>query len=53
MGWLFIWVFRALGLACVGKLAPTPNIVRDRPGRDADTVQALFGNRMHVLRGYR
>jgi stearoyl-CoA desaturase (delta-9 desaturase) len=53
VGWLFICVFRALGLARVGSLAPRPNIVRDRPGIDADTVRALFTNRMHVLRDYR
>jgi stearoyl-CoA desaturase (delta-9 desaturase) len=53
MGWLFICVFRALGLARVCSLAPTPNIVRDRSDIDADTVRALFTNRMHVLRDYR
>jgi stearoyl-CoA desaturase (delta-9 desaturase) len=53
MGWLFICVFRALGLARVCSLAPTPNIVRDRAAIDADTVRALFTNRMHVLRDYR
>jgi stearoyl-CoA desaturase (delta-9 desaturase) len=53
MGWLFIYVFRALGLARVGSLAPTPHIVRDRVSIDADTVQALFANRLHVLRDYR
>ena len=53
MGWLFICMFRALGLARVGKLAPTPNIVRDRASIDADTMGALFTNRMHVLRDYR
>jgi stearoyl-CoA desaturase (Delta-9 desaturase) len=53
VGWLFICVFRALGLARVGSLAPRPNIVRDRADIDADTVRALFTNRMHVLRDYR
>jgi stearoyl-CoA desaturase (delta-9 desaturase) len=53
IGWLFICVFRALGLARIGSLAPTPNIVRDRADIDADSVQALFTNRMHVLRDYR
>ena len=50
MGWLFICVFRALGLARVGNLAPTPYIGHDRVSVDADTVRALFANRMHVLR---
>jgi stearoyl-CoA desaturase (delta-9 desaturase) len=53
MGWLLICVFRALGLARVVSLAPTPNIVRARVELDADTVRALFTNRMHVLRDYR
>jgi len=53
MGWLLICVLRALGLARVGSLAPRPNIVRDRADIDADTVRALFTNRMHVLRDYR
>jgi stearoyl-CoA desaturase (delta-9 desaturase) len=52
MGWLVICVFRALGLARVGGLAPTPNIVHDRTRIDVDTVRALFTNRMHVLRDY-
>jgi stearoyl-CoA desaturase (Delta-9 desaturase) len=53
MGWLFICAFRALGLARVASLAPSPNIVGDRAAIDADTVRALFTNRMHVLRDYR
>jgi stearoyl-CoA desaturase (delta-9 desaturase) len=53
MGWLFICVFRALGLARVASLAPRPNIVRGRAGIDADSVRALFTNRLHVLRDYR
>jgi stearoyl-CoA desaturase (Delta-9 desaturase) len=53
MGWLFICVFRALGLARVASLAPRPNIVRGRAGIDADSVRVLFTNRLHVLRDYR
>jgi stearoyl-CoA desaturase (delta-9 desaturase) len=53
LGWLFICVFGALGLARVGRLAPTPNIVSNRGGIDAGTVRALSANRMHVLRDYR
>jgi stearoyl-CoA desaturase (Delta-9 desaturase) len=53
MGWLLICLFRALGLARVRGLAPTPSIVRGRPVIDADTVRVLFTNRMHVLRDYR
>jgi len=53
VGWLFICVFRALGLASVRSVAPTPNIMRDRSSLGADTVRALFAQRMHVLRDYR
>lgn len=52
-GWLFICLFRALGLARVGSLAPLPTIARGRAGIDADTVKVLFTNRLHVLRDYR
>jgi stearoyl-CoA desaturase (Delta-9 desaturase) len=34
-------------------LAPMPNLMPDRVSVDADTVRALFTNRMHVLRDYR
>jgi len=53
MGWLFTCVLRALGLARIGRLAPRPKIVRARAVIDADTVRALFTNRMHVLGDYR
>ena len=53
VGWLFICVFRALGLARVGTLAPRPNIVPGRASIDTDTVRALITNHMHVLRDYR
>lgn len=53
IGWLFICVLRALRLARVGRLAPRPNIARARVVMDADTVRALFTNRLHVLRDYR
>jgi stearoyl-CoA desaturase (delta-9 desaturase) len=52
-GWLFICLFRAVGLARVGSLAPSPTIVRGRISIDTDTVKALFTNRLHVLRDYR
>jgi stearoyl-CoA desaturase (Delta-9 desaturase) len=52
-GWLVICLFRAVGLARVTGLAPKPNIVLHRTCVDADTVKALFTNRMHVLRDYR
>jgi stearoyl-CoA desaturase (delta-9 desaturase) len=52
IGWLFIRLFNALGLAKVRWVAPRPQLQRRRRELDDDTVQALFTNRMHVLRDY-
>ena len=52
IGWLWIRLFRALGLAQVRWLAPRPHLERRRRELDADTVNALFTNGMHVLRDY-
>jgi stearoyl-CoA desaturase (Delta-9 desaturase) len=52
IGWAAICVFRALGLAKVRYVAPRPHFEHERSELDADTVHALFKNRMHVLRDY-
>ncbi len=52
IGWLWIRLFSALGLAKVRWVAPRPHFERRRRDLDADTVNALFVNRMHVLRDY-
>jgi stearoyl-CoA desaturase (delta-9 desaturase) len=52
IGWLWIRLFQALGLARVRWVAPRPHLERRRHELDAETVQALFTNRMHVLRDY-
>jgi stearoyl-CoA desaturase (delta-9 desaturase) len=52
IGWLWIRLFSALRLARVRWVAPRPHLERRRHELDADTVQALFTNRMHVLRDY-
>jgi len=52
IGWLWVCLFRTLGLARVRWVAPRPHLERKRRELDADTVQALFTNRMHVLRDY-
>ncbi len=51
IGWLYIKVFSALGLAQVVRIAPQPLRQQHRPV-DLDTVQAVVINRMHVLRDY-
>jgi stearoyl-CoA desaturase (Delta-9 desaturase) len=52
IGWFWICVFRAVGLARVRYVAPRPYLEHRRSELDADTVHALFKNRMHVLRDY-
>ena len=52
VGWLWIRLFRALGLAEVRWLAPRVRLESRRRVLDADTVDVLFTNRMHVLRAY-
>jgi stearoyl-CoA desaturase (Delta-9 desaturase) len=51
IGWLWIRLFAALGLARVRWVAPR---LRGAPRHefDAEAVKALFANRMHVLRAY-
>jgi stearoyl-CoA desaturase (delta-9 desaturase) len=52
IGWLWIRLFSALGLARVRWVAPRPHLERRRRELDTETVNALFTNRMHVLRAY-
>ncbi|HVN45163.1 MAG TPA: fatty acid desaturase [Steroidobacteraceae bacterium] len=52
IGWLWICLFRALGLARVRWEAPRPRRTRRPHQLDAETVSALFTHRMHVLRDY-
>jgi stearoyl-CoA desaturase (Delta-9 desaturase) len=52
IGWAYIRVFQALGLARVIRVAPAPAIVPTRSHIDLETVRAVIVNRMHVLRAY-
>jgi stearoyl-CoA desaturase (delta-9 desaturase) len=52
IGWLWIRLFRALRLARVRWVAPRPQFECRRRELSDATVQALFTNRMHVLRAY-
>ena len=52
IGWLYIRVFQAFGLARVIRIAPEPARVAPRSHVDLDTVRAVIVNRMHVLREY-
>lgn len=53
IGWMYICVFRALGLAKVRKVAPKPVVSDERPAAvEIDNLTAIIVNRMHVLRDY-
>jgi stearoyl-CoA desaturase (Delta-9 desaturase) len=53
IGWIFICIFRAFGLARVRWVAPRVRIEKQpRKELDADTAHTLFTNRLHVLRDY-
>jgi stearoyl-CoA desaturase (Delta-9 desaturase) len=53
IGWCWIRLFRALGLARVRWLAPQPRLTRPQTAvPDAETLHALFTNRLHVQRAY-
>lgn len=52
IGWLYIRVLSALGLAKVKKVAPFPVIEDDVPHVDLETVRAVIVNRMHVIRNF-
>jgi stearoyl-CoA desaturase (Delta-9 desaturase) len=52
IGWLYIRVFQAFGLAKVIRVAPAPMRVPSRKHIDIETVRAVIVNRMHVLRDY-
>ncbi len=52
LGWLYIRILSALGLAKVKKLAPIPMFNNDKPMIDYDTVSAVITNRLHVMSDY-
>jgi stearoyl-CoA desaturase (Delta-9 desaturase) len=52
IGWLYIRIFQAFGLAKVIRVAPAPAQAPARKHVDLETVRAVIVNRMHVLRDY-
>ena len=52
IGWLWLRVFSALGLAQVRKVAPRALAAAPRPMVDLDTVRTVITGRMDVLRNY-
>jgi stearoyl-CoA desaturase (delta-9 desaturase) len=52
LGWMYIRILAALGLAQVKKVAPVPHVGAVRATVDFDTLQAVIANRYDVLAGY-
>ena len=52
IGWLYIRVLSALGLARVKKVAPKPRVIVGKEVVDMDTLRAVVVSRMHVLARY-
>lgn len=52
IGWCYIRLLSALGLARVKRISPRPVIREPRPVVDRETADAVAGNRMHVLASY-
>lgn len=52
LGWSYIRVLSALGLARVKKLAPRPVFVPSKRIPDMDTLSAVLASRMHLMADY-
>jgi stearoyl-CoA desaturase (delta-9 desaturase) len=52
LGWGYIRLLQALGLAKVKKLAPVPRILAGKERIDMDTVRAVIVSRFHVMSDY-
>jgi stearoyl-CoA desaturase (delta-9 desaturase) len=52
IGWMYIRILSALGLAKVRKLAPRLRVDRRKTAVDVETVRAVLGNRVQVLSQY-
>jgi stearoyl-CoA desaturase (delta-9 desaturase) len=52
LGWTYIRLLSALGLANVLRLAPVPKVAAPRAGIDLQTLQAVIANRYDLLSRY-
>jgi len=52
LGWLYIRILGALGLARVKKIAPKPVFAAPKPAADLDTLHAVITHRYDVLARY-
>jgi stearoyl-CoA desaturase (delta-9 desaturase) len=52
IGWMYICMMQAIGLATVKKIAPTAKMAGAKAVADADMLQAVIANRYEVLATY-
>ena len=52
LGWAYIRVLSALGLARILRVAPVPRVAAPRAGIDVQTLQAVIANRYDLLSRY-
>ncbi len=52
LGWLYIRILAALGLARVLRVAPVPKVATPKPRIDLETLQAVINNRYDLLARY-
>ena len=52
IGWMYITIFKALGLCKVRRVAPEPQFAPAPRPVDIETLKAVLVNRMHVLSDY-
>jgi stearoyl-CoA desaturase (delta-9 desaturase) len=52
IGWMYICILEAVGLATVKKLAPRPRFARPKAAADLETLHAVISNRYDVLSRY-
>ena len=52
LGWMYLKLFRFLGLATIRREAPRPVFNTDKTVMDMDTVKAIISSRLHVMESY-
>ena len=52
IGWMYIRILQALGLATVRKVAPVPKFTAPRPAVDLQTLQAVIAHRYDLMAAY-
>ena len=52
IGWFYLKIFSALGLARVLRVAPVPTIDTSKNMIDLETVKAVLSSRLHVMEHY-